>query len=96
MIILTQFKEKRWRGPGTVLGKEGNFVLIRHGAQYYRCHPCQLMKKNNADESSEVKEMETTDHENSEAKEIDTTERKNTDSNTRKVIYNELDSSSED
>ena len=37
-------KTKGWRGPAKVLGKETNFVLIRHGGAYYRCHPCQLMK----------------------------------------------------
>ena len=36
--------DKGWKGPAKVLGKETNFVLIRHGASYYRCHPCQLMK----------------------------------------------------
>ena len=35
--------DKRWKGPATVLGKHSNFVLIRHGAAYYRCHPCQLV-----------------------------------------------------
>ena len=44
--------DKDWRGPGKVLGKESNFVLIRHGAAYYRCHPCQLLKVN-----PEVKQM---------------------------------------
>ena len=35
---------KGWKGPATVLGKERNFVLIRHGSVFYRCHPCHLMK----------------------------------------------------
>ena len=35
---------KGWKGPGKVLGKESNFVLIRYEAAYYRCHPCDLMK----------------------------------------------------
>ena len=35
---------KGWKGPATVLGKEGNFVLIRHDSAFYRCHPCHLMK----------------------------------------------------
>ena len=39
---------KGWRGPAKVLGKEANFVLIRQGASYYRCHPCQLMKVKDA------------------------------------------------
>jgi transposase InsO family protein len=35
---------KGWKGPGVVLGQDGQFVLIRHGGAYYRIHPCQLMK----------------------------------------------------
>ena len=35
---------KKWRGPAKVLGKESNFVLIRQGASYFRCHPCHLLK----------------------------------------------------
>jgi hypothetical protein len=35
---------KGWKGPAKVLGKEGNFVLIRLGNSFYRCHPCHIMK----------------------------------------------------
>ena len=35
---------KGWKGPGKVLGSEGNVVLVRHGSFYQRCHPCHLMK----------------------------------------------------
>eukprot|EP00794_Sanderia_malayensis_P000758 gene758-46_t len=38
--------KKGWSGPGKVLGKENNFVLVRHGGAFYRCHPCQLLKEN--------------------------------------------------
>ena len=44
---------KGWRGPGKVLGQDGNFVLIRHGSFYHRCHPCHLMKVVMGDASSE-------------------------------------------
>lgn len=33
-----------WRGPAKVLGKEGQYVLIRHGGAFFRMHPCHLMK----------------------------------------------------
>ena len=45
---------KGWKGPAKVVGKETNFVLIRHGASYYRCHPCQLMKINSHDTPAKV------------------------------------------
>ena len=35
---------KGWKGPGVVLGQDGQFVLLRHGGAYYRVHPCQIMK----------------------------------------------------
>ena len=35
---------KVWKGLATLLIKEGNFVLIRHGSSFYRCHPCHLTK----------------------------------------------------
>ena len=38
---------KGWKGPGVVLGQDGQYVLIRHASAYYRVHPCQLMKKRN-------------------------------------------------
>ena len=37
---------KGWCGPTKVLGKEGQYVLIRHGGAFYRMYPCHLMKAN--------------------------------------------------
>ena len=35
---------KGWKDTATVLGKAGNFVLIRHCSAIYSCHPCNLIK----------------------------------------------------
>ena len=35
---------KGWRGPARVVGLDNKVVCIRHGASFYRCHPCHLMK----------------------------------------------------
>ena len=43
-VYFKRKKLKGWKGPAKVLGKEGNFVLIRCGAAFYRCHPCDLLK----------------------------------------------------
>ena len=51
---------KGWRGPATVLGSEGKFVLVRHGGAFYRVHPCQLMKTEKEKEKLEYKEKATT------------------------------------
>ena len=42
-----------------MLGKEGNFVMIRHGASYHRCHPCRLIKKTPDVDTSVVPERGT-------------------------------------
>ena len=36
--------EKRWRGPGVVMGHNGSTVLVQHGGLSYRVHRCRLMK----------------------------------------------------
>ena len=33
---------KRWKGPGKVLGQDGQQILIKHGSNYVRCHPCHV------------------------------------------------------
>ena len=35
---------KAWKGPATVLGQDGQIILVRHGGVFYRIHPCQLLK----------------------------------------------------
>ena len=35
---------KNWKGPAKALGKEGIFILIRHGRLFYRCHHADLVK----------------------------------------------------
>ena len=38
-------KRSGWSGPATVLGQDGQFVLlVRHGSSCFRVHPCQLIK----------------------------------------------------
>ena len=38
--------KKGWRGPARVIGHDHKVVLVRHGAAFYRRHPCHLMKVN--------------------------------------------------
>ena len=37
-------KRSGWSGPATVLGQDGQFVLVRHGSSCFRVHLCQLIK----------------------------------------------------
>ena len=34
---------RRWKGPGKVIGSDSSCVLIKHGAQYVRVHACRVM-----------------------------------------------------
>ena len=38
---------KHWKGPGKVLGYDGQQVLIKHGGTYVRVHPCRVMLHRN-------------------------------------------------
>ena len=36
--------EDEWRGPGTVIGRDGKQVLVKHGGGYVRAHVCRLTR----------------------------------------------------
>ena len=36
----------QWKGPGTVIGKENKQVIVKHGGQIIRVHPCKLQLRN--------------------------------------------------
>ena len=40
--VFYQRNNKEWKGPCTVLGQEGQQVLVKHGGVYLRVHPCRL------------------------------------------------------
>ena len=48
---------KGWKGPAKVLAKEGNFVLIRHGNAFYRCHPMKVHSQSASDSSRNTSEV---------------------------------------
>ena len=41
-VYYKKANERCWRGPGKVLGQDGQQVLIKHGSTYVRCHPCRI------------------------------------------------------
>ena len=36
----------QWKGPRTVIGKENKQVIVKHGGQHIRVHPCCLQLRN--------------------------------------------------
>ena len=34
--------DRRWKGLASVLGQDGQQVLVKHGSHYIRVHPCRL------------------------------------------------------
>ena len=41
-VYFKKINKKRWRGPGKVLGQDGQQVLVKYGSNYVRVHPCRL------------------------------------------------------
>ena len=58
--------EKRWRGPGKVLGQDGQQVLIKYGANYVRVRSCRITLDRNpiATTKQRSKDNTETDNEN--------------------------------
>ena len=38
---------REWKGPGKVIGQDGQQVLVKHGSTYVRVHPCRVMLQSN-------------------------------------------------
>ena len=36
---------KRWKGPGKIIGVDGQQILVKHGSFYVRCHPSHVILK---------------------------------------------------
>ena len=46
---LVYYKRKgnlNWKGPASVIGRDGQQVLVKHGSRYKRVHPCNLQLGN--------------------------------------------------
>lgn len=41
-VYYKRLDSKVWKGPATVLGQDGQQVLVKHGGVYVRVHPCRL------------------------------------------------------
>ena len=46
--------DPRWRGPATVIGRDGKQILVRHGGQCVRVHACRLQHCSMADSASKA------------------------------------------
>ena len=47
IVFYRRTRYKGWKGPATVLGKDGQYILLRHGGGNFKVHPSQLIKKKN-------------------------------------------------
>ena len=44
---------RKWHGPGVVIGRDGSQVLIKHGSYYVRVHTCRVISTTTRHERSE-------------------------------------------
>ena len=45
IVYYKRANDRRWKGPASVLGQDGQQVLVKHGSHYIRVHPCRLTLK---------------------------------------------------
>ncbi|MEL6943456.1 MAG: transposase family protein, partial [Bacteroidota bacterium] len=43
-VLYKRNDSKEWHGPGTVIGRDGKLILVRHGGIYVRVHECRLLR----------------------------------------------------
>ena len=62
---------KRWKGPGKVIGVDGQQILVKHGSTYIRCHPSHVTLK---DEKSSNRSFTNSIHAGKNASKSSTTD----------------------
>ena len=58
LVFYKRNNSEKWKGPGTVIGQDGQQVLVKHGSTYVRVHPCRLQLENPEINSSEITKTE--------------------------------------
>ena len=53
-VFYKRDKCNEWRGPGTVIGRDGKQVLVKHGGQIVRVHICRAAKSGKTSEYPEI------------------------------------------
>ena len=51
---------RKWKGPGKVIGQDGQQVLIKHGGTYVRVHPCRIILEKSGTERPSSGDVKTT------------------------------------
>jgi transposase InsO family protein len=95
--------DKRWHGPGTVIGQDGQFVLIRFQSTWIKVHPCKMQLSEessdyqeeyepvlNSDKKLEVSKVDSSDEEYEISESTSQTE------NTMDVVTGDINNSYED
>ena len=41
-VYYKRANDRRWKGPASVLGQDGQQVLVKHGSYHIHVHPCRL------------------------------------------------------
>ena len=56
-------RDDKWKGPGIIVSKEEKNVIVKHGGQSYKVHPCRIVRVNeeeqNEEEQNELEESNT-------------------------------------
>ena len=55
-VYFRRNQDNKWKGPATVIGQDGQLVLIRLQSTWFRVHPCNLQLINQSEMSSETQE----------------------------------------
>ena len=48
IVYCKRNNSNEYKGPGTVIGQDGQQVLVKHGGSYVRVHPCRLLLEQEA------------------------------------------------
>ena len=101
IVFYKRINNKRWRGPGTILGQDGQQVLIKHGGTYVRVHPSrvslesEIKIKINEDQSDQKQSTDSSDSEHQTTETVTNQTNRNHKQRNEPFITDNSDSDSE-
>ena len=60
-VYYRRVADKSWQGPGTIIGHNGQSVLVKDESTWFRLHPCKLQKANGIE--TELEQNKNSDRE---------------------------------
>ena len=89
LVYFKRKDDKQWHGPASVIGQDGQMVLVRHHFTWVRVHPCRLQLVENCNEKLDINQDPISDDDKAQLPGTEESIDEETENNTENYIREE-------